>query len=96
MQKGVRDPWSPHSSGRSSPSTSAPTSEAHFSGDADDELTASEDTASVVPSGVASDLHTRSDSASIYSYSSSTHHLTRDIHGRTFNNVNDYYMLPGA
>ncbi|KAG8948283.1 hypothetical protein FRC04_009921 [Tulasnella sp. 424] len=52
--------------------------------------------ASVGPSDVASDLQgrragspTRSDAASVYSYSSSTHNLTRDIYGRTLNNVND-------
>ncbi|KAG8948284.1 hypothetical protein FRC04_009922 [Tulasnella sp. 424] len=97
----VRDPAPSRSSGGSSPSTSAPTSEAQFSGDADDEFTSSEDMASVEPSDVASDLQgrragspARSDAASVYSYSSSTDNLTRDIYGRTVNNVNDYYMLP--
>ncbi|KIO32573.1 hypothetical protein M407DRAFT_18615 [Tulasnella calospora MUT 4182] len=97
MQPSIRDSWSPSASGRSSPSTSATASEAHYSGDADDELTTSEDMSSAVasdPQGLRSRSPTRSDAASVYSYSSSMHHPTRDIYGRLFNNINDYYMLP--
>lgn len=101
MQRLTQDSWSLRSSGRSSPSTSGTTSEADYSGDADDELTVSEDTSSVITSDMASGSEggrprspTSSDGASIYSYSSSTHHLTRESYGRTINNVNDYYLLP--
>lgn len=96
MQRLTQDPWSVRSSGRLSPSTSGTASEAYYSGDADDELTVSEDTSSVVTSDMASGSEggrprspTPSDGASIYSYSSSTHHLTRESYGRTVNNVND-------
>ncbi|KIO32574.1 hypothetical protein M407DRAFT_18616 [Tulasnella calospora MUT 4182] len=98
MQPFIRGPWSPHSSGRLSPSISATASEEHYDDDADDELTTSED----MSRDATSDLQDsrprsppRSDGASVYSYSSSVDHLTRDIHGRKLNNVNDSYMLPG-
>ncbi|KAG8905828.1 hypothetical protein FRC01_008228, partial [Tulasnella sp. 417] len=96
MQPSIQDHWSPRSSDRSSHPTSATSSEAGYSDDADDELTTSENMSSMVTSDVASGLEglrsrtpTRSDAASVYSYSSSMHHLTREIYGRVFNNVND-------
>lgn len=97
MQPSIQDPWPTRSSGRLSPSTSVSASEGRYSGDADDELTTSEEMSGVTASdsqGLRPRSPTRSDAASVYSYSSSMHHLTRDIYGRTFNNVNDYYMLP--
>ncbi|KAG9047876.1 hypothetical protein FS837_001267 [Tulasnella sp. UAMH 9824] len=99
MQPSTQDQWSARSSGRSSPSTSATASEGQYSGDADDELTTSEEMSAKAGSdsqGLRPRSPTRSDAASVYSYSSSMHHLTRDIYGRTFNNVNDIYMLPGT
>lgn len=92
MLPSTQDPWSARSSGRSSPSTTATASEGQYSGDADDELTTSEEMSGVAGSGsqgLRPGSPTRSDAASVYSYSSSMHHLTRDIYGRTFNNVND-------
>lgn len=89
MQQSNQDPWSPLSGG---PSLSAITLEAHCSDDADDELTTSDE----MSSGLTSDSQdprprspTRSDRASVYSYSSSVEHLTRDVHGRILNNLND-------